>query len=1156
MINYPLELTTKFDNCEDEPLHLIGRIQSFGILIVLDREDYTILQVGENSALFFNDEIESLLNSQFVNYFPQELSNKVTNWLLEGKAYTILHIFYNNKDWTLRLYVQEKVLLVEIEEHFEEDIFYLNQLLYASIEKIKKAPTIPLLNQAYTDSLLKIVGYDRVLLMEFKENWQGEVVSESLLTENSNSFKNHHFPPQDIPTQARRLLLKGKYRYIPNINGESKALEPYINTITQQPTSLTGSSLRNPSELHLEYLNNMGAMGAFSLSIIVDNKLWGIVACHSFIPKTISIYRREVAQTLTDFFNTQLKVERDELNAELFEIFNSAREALLNQMTVNYEVWDGLTKGEYTLLDINDCDGVAIVWQSQFYMEGITPSQERILDLIDWFKEAKTDQQLFYTDNLSYHYPQAEEYKKTASGALFLKFNQENNNCIVWFKQEVVRETKWAGNPNNPEKKLVDTPYLHPRKSFNRWVELSRGYSEEWNSAEIQTVKLLLKDVSTFILAANKKLREVNFRLQQTLEEQQQLIEELHTAEEELKQTHDFQQEIIDKFSYNSIEHTSEFKDKQSRMGNVVIDQNHTILSFNNAAQNFYNDTLTVGTKFTSNYTSDEERQYYIFHDRALTGNKSFREIKKTLNGHSKWIKEYYYPIYDSSQKVCAISCDMQDATQRKKAEDLVHNLALIARNTHNAVIITDSSQKILWVNPSFNTLTGYSTEEALGNTVNNLLVGEETDINIVKELDDKIAQFISCEAELINYHKSGKKYWTNVYIQPYIDAFGEKRFFSFHTDITNQKLATLAISESEEKFRLLSENASDLIATQDKNGIFTYISPSINKVLGYTAEELLGKSSYNLIHPDYRKLFNKLQYIDLVKEKLQPSIEYLYKHNNGDYIWVESSFQIIIKDGQETETIQSITRDISARKKAQIALEQSNEDLKKANQELDRFVYSASHDLRSPIASALGLIEVMLMEDNVGELHKYINLQQQSLNRLDSFIKDIVNYSRNNRLEIGKEKIDWVEIIEEIFSNYNFLPDTQDIETEYFLEENCKDFYCDSLRLKIVLSNIISNALNYKNPRTDVQSFVKVWLTINEDKATVIVQDNGIGIDQSYQSRIFEMFFRASNAKPGSGIGLYIVKETLEKLKGRISFSSTVNQGTTFTIEVPNLGS
>ncbi len=226
------------------------------------------------------------------------------------------------------------------------------------------------------------------------------------------------------------------------------------------------------------------------------------------------------------------------------------------------------------------------------------------------------------------------------------------------------------------------------------------------------------------------------------------------------------------------------------------------------------------------------------------------------------------------------------------------------------------------------------------------------------------------------------------------------------------------------------------------------------------------------------------------------------------------------------------------------------NELLSKTNQELDRFVYSASHDLKAPLSSMLGLIEIAQRTDDPEEVKMCLGMMRGRVNILDAFIREIIDYSRNARLELKKDRFSLIELTKEvvdglkyadgfenIYLNYNIPPDLQ-IET-------------DRARLRVVLSNLISNSLKYhdpskENPRVEISA-----VSVN-NQLRIEVQDNGVGISDEHKPKIFEMFFRASEKSNGSGLGLYIVSETIKKLNGSIVVSSKVGQGSTFEIVIP----
>lgn len=240
-------------------------------------------------------------------------------------------------------------------------------------------------------------------------------------------------------------------------------------------------------------------------------------------------------------------------------------------------------------------------------------------------------------------------------------------------------------------------------------------------------------------------------------------------------------------------------------------------------------------------------------------------------------------------------------------------------------------------------------------------------------------------------------------------------------------------------------------------------------------------------------------------------------------------------------------------RRIAEKALLEQNEELTKINQELDRFVYSASHDLRAPLKSVLGLVKLSQEDyDNkrYDQFPDYLQMMEKSVIKLDSTIKDIINYSRNARTEVIKEKVNLHELITCVLEDMKYLQDPKNIEKKVVIDEKYP-LYSDTSRLNVVLNNLISNSIKYSN--SNVESVVNIHAIVHEDKAVIEIQDNGIGIEETYLDKIFNMFYRATSKSEGSGLGLYIVKETLEKMNGSIHVSSVINEGTKFIIEIPN---
>jgi len=228
------------------------------------------------------------------------------------------------------------------------------------------------------------------------------------------------------------------------------------------------------------------------------------------------------------------------------------------------------------------------------------------------------------------------------------------------------------------------------------------------------------------------------------------------------------------------------------------------------------------------------------------------------------------------------------------------------------------------------------------------------------------------------------------------------------------------------------------------------------------------------------------------------------------------------------------------------------NEELTKTNAELDRFVYSTSHDLRAPLMNVLGLIDITEMSITDEKPKSYLGMMKSSVQNLDDTIKEILEYSKNARTEIEVEQIDLHALTEQVLAGLQFMEGVDKIEKRLHFDMQIP-FYSDHARLTTILNNLISNAVKYRN-KNEPHQFVAVDATVTTDKAVITISDNGIGIKPEYQEKIFDMFFRATTQGSGSGLGLYILKETLCKLNGKITVSSTLNQGTTLIVEVPNM--
>lgn len=228
------------------------------------------------------------------------------------------------------------------------------------------------------------------------------------------------------------------------------------------------------------------------------------------------------------------------------------------------------------------------------------------------------------------------------------------------------------------------------------------------------------------------------------------------------------------------------------------------------------------------------------------------------------------------------------------------------------------------------------------------------------------------------------------------------------------------------------------------------------------------------------------------------------------------------------------------------------NKELVKINEELDSFVYSVSHNLRSPLLSVLGLINILNTEGNLnGKALPVINMMERSVLQLDKTLKDIVEYSHNSHNEIDYAKIDWKALIDQTWPNFNHLDQLNQLDKKIDINETAP-FFSDSYRLSVLFRNLISNAIHYWD-ETKEKPMIAISISVDKDQAVLVVEDNGVGVDAELIPRVFDMFYRANAKSVGAGLGLYVAREIMNRLKGSITFNSQRKKWTRVVVTVPN---
>lgn len=359
--------------------------------------------------------------------------------------------------------------------------------------------------------------------------------------------------------------------------------------------------------------------------------------------------------------------------------------------------------------------------------------------------------------------------------------------------------------------------------------------------------------------------------------------------------------------------------------------------------------------------------------------------------------------------------------------------------------------------------------------------------------------------------------------------------------DITERKKAEAHMRKNETLFRRLFQNVPLAVVRLDEHGKVSEVNKGFEDMFGFEKNELKGSNLNDFIVPDELRS-EGIDLNNLIASNRVVSIESIRKHKSGELINVILCGVPVIVD-YEPIGIYGVYVDITGRKKVE-------EELKIRNAELDNFVYKVSHDLRAPLSSVLGLVNLSKLQGNTDNPLEYIELIGEKILALDNFIGDVLSHSKNLKIEVSISEVDLGKIIEQTFADLGYLKGTR--ETKRSVKIEGLAFYSDHWRISEIFRNLISNSIKYRQPDAD-DSEIVIKIHVDHLCADISFADNGIGISEGNLKRIFEMFYRATEQSEGSGIGLYIVKNAVEKLGGQIKVASKQNQGTRFHILLPN---
>ncbi len=339
---------------------------------------------------------------------------------------------------------------------------------------LQQADSIDALCRRVAREMKRLTGFGRCLVYRFDADGHGEVLAERA-DPGYHSYAGHRFPATDIPSQARALYLVNQIRLIPDANYEPVPLLAAAGAPDPSQLDLTFASLRSVSPVHLEYMRNMGTAASMSVSIVSRGRLWGLISCHEHAAKFLPYQTRVACEHLGRLLSLQIQAQED--GTEVAQRL-ALHQRVLNVVALMAES-DGtlqrLVAPELALHELADAAGAAVVLNDSCWTIGDTPEPDRVRQLAHWIVARGED--LFVTDRLPEMYAEGEALLPHCAGVLAVSISQVHRHVVLWFRPELVRTIRWAGDPREtpaPEGRV------HPRLSFESWLERVRGRSDAW----------------------------------------------------------------------------------------------------------------------------------------------------------------------------------------------------------------------------------------------------------------------------------------------------------------------------------------------------------------------------------------------------------------------------------------------------------------------------------------------------------------------------------------------------------------------------------------------------------------------------------------------------------------------------------------------------
>jgi light-regulated signal transduction histidine kinase (bacteriophytochrome)/CheY-like chemotaxis protein len=487
--------------CDREPIARLERIQSFGFLLALSI-DWTVVRTSANLKTFLGAEAQQAIGCKLDTLIEPEALQAIQGRVSTLHATNRVERLYGltlqpgRSAFDVALHFSDSLLVLEAEPSRDQIGGDAAFVVRGIMSRLSTQSTLEEFHRDAAWQIRALTDFERVMIYRFAQGGEGEVIAESL-ADGMESFLGLHYPASDIPVQARALYLRNPFRIIADVDDPTVVLLPDAGAVPSLDLSL--AMTRAVSPVHVEYLRNMGVKASLSISIIVDGKLWGLIACHSAAPRLPSFMLRTAAELFGQLYSLTLE---SRLRQSIYQADRETRETIdriVETVAGNSALLSDKTWLQKMIRELIECDGIATLVGDELSTSGSVPPRSDIEALVQVMGSGAT-RGIFATDCLTSLLPEAAAYAELAAGLMAIPISRAPRDYILLFRREFIHDVRWAGNPHKPLNDSAFPMKLSPRKSFAVFSENMRGSSRPFTEFEMRTAEIVRTAIIEVVL--------------------------------------------------------------------------------------------------------------------------------------------------------------------------------------------------------------------------------------------------------------------------------------------------------------------------------------------------------------------------------------------------------------------------------------------------------------------------------------------------------------------------------------------------------------------------------------------------------------------------------------------------------------------------------